>query len=161
VRSTAGMVAYSGATLSSSDGESTAGDPKSLAAVFWQRLSEGRIGVAEEVARRINPPPITAFSFDDEGGEGGERGASDSSVAANTPSAVTDAWNSPKQVHVMMVDGDNWCLAPLNPGGAADFKACTLGRYGTAGAEGCVKATHMDTPGKTPVGRMTVSDPLG
>ena len=99
------MVAFSGATTSSLEGESTVGNPRSLAAMFWKQLSRGQVGIVEEVVRQINPPLVTVFPFGDNTDQGGEQGESDALVLTDTPSTVTDnVWNSTKKVSVLLVE---------------------------------------------------------
>ena len=75
---------------------------RSLATEFWRALNEGDMGVAREVARRIEPPAATSFVFDENEGDGGDRGESPAAavggaLSAGTPAAVEQAWNSTKQ----------------------------------------------------------------
>jgi hypothetical protein len=138
----------------------------SLAAEFWRALNKGDVGVAEEVARRIEPPPARSFAFDDEGGSLRDRGASPGSPAgmglsAGTPAAVEQAWNASKKVNLMLGSGE-WCLAAVTTTMRSDdFTACTLGRGGTP--DGCPKTTHalVGGKGKTPVLRLDVADSTG
>ena len=72
--------------------------------------------VAREAARRIELPAATSFVFDEEGGDGGELGASPAAAAGGvlstgTPAVVEQAWNLTKQVN-MIIGSDE-----LVPGG--------------------------------------------
>ncbi len=42
------------------------GDPRSLATMAWKQLSKGQVGIAEEGARLINLPLVTAFPSKDD-----------------------------------------------------------------------------------------------
>ena len=141
-------------------------DYRSLAAEFWRALNEGDVGLAREAARRIEPPAATSFVFDKEEEDGGEPGASPAAAAgetlsAGTPAVVEQAWNSSKQVNVIL-GSDEWCLAAVTTTmRTGDFTACTLGRRGTH--DGCPKTTHavVGGRGKTSVLRLDVADPKG
>ena len=114
-------------------GPTTGGeDYRSLAAEFWCALNEGDVGLARKSARRIEPPVAISFSFDEEGRDGGELGTSPAAavggaLSAGTPAAVEGAWNSSKQVNVML-GSTEWCLAAVTTTmRPEDFTACTLG----------------------------------
>ena len=94
-------------------------------------MSEGQLSITEEVARQINPSLVIAFPFGENVDPGEDRAAPDASVNVETPSVVTDNWNSPKQVNVLLVEAGKWYLAPMNIGGSFNFKACTLSRWGS------------------------------
>ena len=64
------MEPEAGATLPASE-TSTVGEPLSLAKKFWQNLGKNNREVAEEIARRISLPLVTAFSFDAAASGGG------------------------------------------------------------------------------------------
>ena len=105
----------------------------------------------------LPPPSISAFSFEDGGDEGEVGTFSPSMVHPDTPSKVTDAWNTEKKVNCVLMDS-NWCLAAYQ-GTDPDFKACTLVPMSRGGD--CRKALHEDVRGKPVVLRMDVSDPFG
>jgi len=128
-------------------------DPKSLARLFWKNIGNGRSSDAQEVARIVTPPLVTAISSEEEGGTTGiDPGTFRSIVDADTQITVTGAWNSKKEVPLVLVNVEEWCLAHVNKTGAADFQACTKSLHGP---DGCTKPTHNTTV------RMDADDPIG
>ena len=141
----------------------TASDPKSMAAAFWKQLCDGNERAAQEIGRLIQPPLLSAFTFEGVGTAGAERGTLMVSVAGDTPSMVTDSWNSTKEVQLMLA-AETWFYASVNKGGSDDFRACTLSKVGM-GSPGfepeCSKTTHMDVAGKEPIRRFRVVNSMG
>mmetsp|Transcript_33169 Transcript_33169/g.80230 ORF Transcript_33169/g.80230 Transcript_33169/m.80230 type:complete len:867 (+) Transcript_33169:60-2660(+) len=135
------------------------GDPRSLARLFWQNIGNARRDDAEEVARRVIPPLVTTISSEEEGGETGwDPGTCRSIVDADTQVTAIGAWNSKKEVPLVRVNAEEWCLARVTPNqkGAADFQACAMSLHGL---DGCTKSTHKALQGATV--RMDVDDPVG